>query len=104
QGKRVDDETDLAFELAAGAVRDGGADNDVVLSGVSREQNLEGRQQGHEQRGAFSLTQPFETVEHVGRNQPRGGCPPVTLVLWAQVIGRQFENRSRAAKLLPPVA
>ncbi len=47
QRERVDEEADEAFELGDAAAGDGGADGDVVLARVARQQQLPPGQQGH---------------------------------------------------------
>ena len=55
QRQRVHEEPDQPFELALIAVRDRESHDDVVLSAVPRQQDLECGHERHEQRGPLAL-------------------------------------------------
>ncbi len=54
QDQGVDEEADEPFQLGEAPAGDGRADDDVLLPGVAGQQQLEGRQQHHEGRGALA--------------------------------------------------
>src|SRR5205823_1912091 len=57
QHQLIDEEADQGFGGGAGATSYVGADGDVVLAAVAREQELEGRQQRHEQRDGLGAAE-----------------------------------------------
>ncbi len=68
QHQSVNEESDKVFEFCAVPPRDGGAHNNVFLSGVTREQDIECAQKGHEQSAAPFRAQFSQTVQHLARN------------------------------------
>ena len=103
QGQRVDEKPDQAFELTAGAVRDGRADDNVVLPGVARQEELEAGQQGHEQRCPLLLAEPHQPFQQRAREQPPFGGSPVAPRLRARKVGGQLQDRRCAGQLGAPV-
>ena len=57
QDQGVDEEADERLDLWTGAVGDGGAHGQIVLSAVTTEQELTGGQQAHKEGDPFLLTQ-----------------------------------------------
>jgi hypothetical protein len=71
QDERVDEEADERLGLALVAPGDGRADAHLSLPRVAREQDLEGRQKRHEQRGALLAAERLELLGE-GRRQREG--------------------------------
>ncbi len=67
----VDEEADEPFRLRVPAARDGRADQHVLLSGVARQQHLEGRQQHHEGCGPFPPCQLCQGLAQLPRQPHR---------------------------------
>jgi len=62
QRQRVDEEADERLQLGARAAGDGRADDDVRLPRVACQQELEGREQRHEERRALRAAQRLKRV------------------------------------------
>jgi len=65
----VDEEPDEPFQLGIVAVGHRHTDADVLLAAVPAEQNLKGRQNGHEQRRPFSLAERNKLAQESGRSK-----------------------------------
>jgi hypothetical protein len=101
--QRVDEDADQAFDLAAVAVRDRGADGDVVLAAVAVEQGREGGQERHEEGGALA---PGERAELVGGPRPdaeRLAGAPEGLDRRARPVGGQLEGGGAVSQVRLPV-
>ncbi|GMU10020.1 hypothetical protein ASNO1_62740 [Corallococcus caeni] len=97
----VDEEADEAFRLSASTACDGRTDGDVLLAGVARQQHLEGGQQGHEGRDAFTLA---EVRERIGQGQVHGqGRTALGLHCGTRLVRGQLQQGGRAGELLLPV-
>src|SRR5689334_25000818 len=60
QRERVDEESDQPFDLGAMAIGNGRTHNDIVLSTVTPEQDVESGEERHKKRHAGLLTQGEE--------------------------------------------
>ena len=93
QHQRVDEEPDQPLHLGAAAPGDRRADRDVRLAAVAGQQHLEGRQQRHEQRGAFAPAQRLERRGHRRRQIHREVRPLVARHRRARPVGGQLQRR-----------
>ncbi len=102
QGQVVDEEADEPFGPRVIPAGDGRADDEVVLSGVAVQQDLEGGQQRHERRRALPPREGLELLGevrgdshgHEGATRGRhGGTGPV---------GGQLQRVRHAVQPLPP--
>src|SRR4029450_6511330 len=76
---------------------------DVLLSGVTAQQDLKSGQQRHEQAGSSPLAQKLQRLEkRVGKNRPLG-CSPVALSRRPGPVCGQLQQRWSPHELLPPV-
>src|SRR5579863_9534801 len=70
QDKSVHKKSNQALDLQSITVGDWRADNEVVLIGIAMQQDLERRQQGHEQGNAFLATQRLQPItDGLGQQQ-----------------------------------
>ncbi|CRM51869.1 hypothetical protein [Pseudomonas sp. 58 R 3] len=99
----IDEEADKALGFCAIAVGDRHTDANIRLPAVAIQQRLEGRQQQHEQRHTFALSQRLEAADqhcvqvHV---QTRAA---ITLYRRARMIQGQLQYRLLTAQPLNPV-
>src|SRR6185369_7285629 len=101
--QRVDEEPDQRLNLRPISPCHISADTDVCLSAVAREQHLECRQQGHEQRRSFSSAQRFQSRAHLRTDPERMARSAIRLHRRTWSIRGQFEHRRRSAQLFTPV-
>src|SRR5262249_30684695 len=79
------------------------ANHDVLFSGITAQQGVEGRQQCYEQAGAFLLAQSLESwKQRVGKYR-RLGCSAKALLCRPRPIGRPLQQGRSSCKLCPPV-
>src|ERR1700728_733993 len=102
QKQYIYETAEQAFELRASAPGNGGADHNVLLTAVARQQKLKGRQQQHEQRHPFAMAQrlqlrgqlAIEIEAERGAAEALHGRP--------RIIRRQLQHARRARQLLTP--
>ncbi len=104
QGEAVDEEADEALRLGVGAAGDGGADDDVLLSGVAGQQGLEASQQRHEGGQAVALGEGLEGLGQVPRQSHGQPGAPVGRDGRPGSVGGQFQECRRIEELLLPPA
>ncbi len=102
QDEGVEEEADQALQLGAVAAGDGGADAEVLLSGVARQQELEGRQEEHEGRDALAVAERLHAPgqlawEYGGRQGARRRGR-----VRARPVSGQLQVLRRAVELAPP--
>ncbi len=100
----VDEEADEAFGLRVGAVGDVGADDDIRLTGVAGQQQVEGGQQRHVQRDALSLAQLAQRRGQLGRQGEDAGGAAVGARCRTRLVGGQLQQLRNAVELLAPPA
>ncbi|OEZ46371.1 hypothetical protein DUGA6_63690 [Duganella sp. HH105] len=103
QHQRVDEEADQPFRLGAVAVGDWRADTDVVLSGVTRQQHIEGRRQRHEQRALLLAAQRIEGRRGGGRQCERLRRAAMALMDRTRTVCRQGQQSRCACQVAMPV-
>jgi hypothetical protein len=102
QGQDVDEAADQRLGFGAGAVGDGRADDHVAVVGVARDEDLEGGEQGHEERRAVP---PAEILEPGGQSLSEaegqvGALEALRRGPWP-VGGQLGEDGSRGQLLFP---
>ncbi len=102
QHQRVEEEADEPLQLDAVAAGHGRADGDVVLPGVARQQQLEGRQEEHEGREAFAVAEGLHGLGQCARQHDgsQGARRRGVVVAWS--VGGQLQVLRRAVELAPP--
>ena len=100
--QRVGEEADQAFGIFANACGDRRADREILLTAVTIQQHLEGRQQGHVKRGPFAPAQLLQLVSQRGGKYPADRRPGIHHVQRARTIAGQFQVR-KALQPPPPV-
>ncbi len=103
QHQRVDEEADEPFGLRMRASGDGGADAEVVLPRVAREDRLVCRQQHHEGRGALLLCQRLRAVPQRLRPRLLPDTAAEPLGGQARLVARQLQRAGGSVQLLAPV-
>ncbi len=84
------------------AARDGRADADVLLPGVSGQQHLEGREQGHEGRHALLLAECVELLGGGRRERDGHLRTPEGLHGRARLVGGQLQRGEAGEVPVPP--
>jgi hypothetical protein len=102
QSEDVDEEADERLDIGAVAIGDGGADDDVVLASVARQQGGEGGEQQHERRDRGALGERVKLGAERGVEREGQVRPALGLHGRAWVVGGQVEDR-RASEGLSPV-
>ncbi|OEZ49788.1 hypothetical protein DUGA6_62600 [Duganella sp. HH105] len=103
QHQRIGEEADQLLGLQPVAVGDRRTDADIVLSGVARQQHVEGRRQRHEQRALAIPGQRLEACDQLAGQADPQRCAAVALIKRAWTVRRQRQQGRRAAQLLLPV-
>ncbi len=103
QREHVGEAADQSLELRAAALAGGHADDDVVLRGITLEQQLEAGEQGHEEAGAGCAAQRFQSGHQGGRQHDGGAGAVIGLLARARMIGRQLQRRHVRQRALPVV-
>ncbi|OEZ49779.1 hypothetical protein DUGA6_62640 [Duganella sp. HH105] len=103
QHQRVDEEADQPFRLRAVAVGDRRADADVVLSGVTRQQHIEGCRQRHEQGALHTAAQVIEASRSGGRQCERLRRAAMALMGRTRTVCRQRQQSRCARQVTMPV-
>ena len=97
------EQPDLIFQLRPRSAGDRAAHDDVALSGVSVQQHLQDRQQGHEQAGVGALAERLESSQILLVEL----CPHDPAVRAshgrAHMVGGQLEEGQLATEMLMPV-
>ncbi len=102
QDEHVDEEADQLLDFHAGAAGDRGAHNDVVLAGVTMQERLKRREQGHEQRGVLAPPERFQGLDDIARQAHLLRGARERLDGRPRAVSRQVEN-SYLAQLFAPV-
>ena len=103
QDQCVDEESDQPFGLQPVAVGDRRAHDQVVLTRVAIQQNLERRQQRHEQGHPFLTTQRLEPFLQMFRQHQRLVRTPESLHRRPGVVRGQIDQSGGTGQLLLPV-
>src|SRR5690606_13353153 len=88
----VEEEADEALDLGAVAAGNGRADDDVLLRSVATEQDLEGGEQRHEERGALLAREAAERLGELAGERERDGVAVVGLDRRARAVGGELER------------
>src|SRR5215217_1431095 len=100
----VDEEADEGFELGAGAVGDGRADEEVELAGVAGEEELEGGEQCHEEGGTVETGERVEGVAKVeGKREAESGALEALERGTREVGGKREDVRDAVEETGPEV-
>jgi hypothetical protein len=103
QHQGVDEEANQPLQLRPGAARDGHAHAHVLLPRVARQQQLEARQQAHEQRGPFGAAEPAQHPRQPHRQLHLQHRARAVRPRRARPVGGQLQRGGRALQLpLPP--
>ena len=102
QHQGIDEAADQRVDFEPVAVGDRCAHDDVVLSRIAAKQDLECRQQRHEQAGAFLLAQHAKGChQRVGKYDPFE-CPDIALLCRPRIVrGDVLAVRKVGEALLP---
>ncbi len=103
QDQGVDEEADQRGDLGPAAPGDGDPHRQVGLPAVTVEQQVEGRQQGHEQGRAFPLAEGFERLGQFGGELEGEAVAVVSLDRGPGAVGGQFQDGREGQQLLFPV-
>ena len=103
QHERVHEKPDQPLQLRAGATGRRHADRDVLLPAVAIEQDLEGGEQGHEQRRPFAPTERLQRSGQRFRRFEIDGAAAIARLWGAWSIRGQVECRQRRQRL-PPIS
>ncbi len=104
QGELVDEEADEAFGLRAVAVGDVGADDEVLLSRVAGQDDLESGDQRHEERGALLAAHCVERVDQLTREHPFDPCALEALHQRTRKVRGELQLQRRSGQIrAPPV-
>ncbi len=98
----VDEEADEPLGLGAVAVGERRAHRNVFLTRVAGEQELEGSQQHHEGRGAFSLGERLHPVARLSGEDHGDDGAPVGLNGGTRPVGGQLERGRGTGELVTP--
>src|SRR5215210_2937942 len=103
QDESIDEEADEGFDFGAVTIGDGGADRDVRLSAIAREEELEGGEQSHEEGRSLPLAQLFQLFAQFSFQLKSLMCSAKCLDGRTGTISGQLQDRRRSAELLSPV-
>ncbi len=103
QREEIEEESDDLLGFAAGAPRRRGPDDDVLLAGKTGEEDLEGRQQEHEEGRPPPGSQRLERFGERRGEILRLRGPRKGLDRWPGAVGGKIERRGRTGKLPLPV-
>ncbi|RYZ46020.1 MAG: hypothetical protein EOO72_02890, partial [Myxococcaceae bacterium] len=104
QHQRVDEEANQTLRLRVMAVRDGRAHQHVVLTGVAVQHGLEGSQQHHERRGAFTLGQGLHLFGEIARQVHGHRLAAPGGDGRTRLVGGQLQHEGCTRQLLLPPA
>src|SRR5262249_8576072 len=94
---------DQALGLFPRASRDGSPHQYVTLTVVARQQDFEGRQQGHKQGRPPSAAELFQSRRQSRRQTQGLTGAAIGFDRRARVVGRQIQNEARILQLFVPV-
>ena len=97
QGQVIQKEADQALAFDERPAGNGRAHDNVFLSGIAMQQNLEGREQGHEQGRAFAAAERRDRFGLGFRQHQPLARAVVRLFDGPGAIGRQIKDRQLAA-------
>ena len=100
QRQGIDEEADQALDLRPAPVRGGGAEQQVVLAGVARQQRRKARAERHEEGGALFPAQRPQALDEVQGELPRLAGATEALRRRSRPVGGQIEHRRRPGE--PP--
>ncbi len=103
QGQHVEEEADQRLDLAPVAVGDRGADADVVLARIARQQDIQYGVEHHERRRPRCLRDLLQTCAQHCRNEQLVTCARIVRQRRACTVGRQIEQARCVSKLVHPV-
>src|SRR6266550_9038204 len=103
QRQSVDEKADQIFGFCSIATGDRRADYQVFLPAVPIQQRLKDRQQGHEKRRAFTMTQSDECCTLRRRESPETVAAVKSLHRAPWTGNWQVQHSGRAREMLPPV-
>ena len=104
QHQGVDEKSDEALGLQARAVGDGRSDAQIALAAVAHQQDLESREQNHEQGRAGRAPQSAQSFRHRFRHFEIQGRAAVALDRRTRMVCRQLQGGRRPLQLAPPIA
>ncbi|KWV69777.1 hypothetical protein PFL603g_06224 [Pseudomonas fluorescens] len=100
----IDEKADQTLGLNPVSIGNRHTDADVLLAAVTMQEGLEGSQQQHEHRHAFSLGHPFKVCSERGRQQHLQTCTAMALLGRTLMIERQLKDRLFTAQQVTPIA
>ncbi len=103
QHQRVDEEADQILQLAPGAIRHRGPDQQAFLPGVALEEQGEDRQEQREGCHPLLLGQRPHLRHECTRQGTGEAIPPVGTLRRAGLIGRQLQEGRRPRQLPFPI-
>src|SRR3972149_7683580 len=103
QRQGIGEESDQPLNLTSIAVGNRRAYHDVVLSGVSVQHSLEGRQQGHEQSDPLLTAKGLERFGQDSGQSQGLLCSSESLHGWPWPVAGQFQQWGSTVKLLFPI-
>ncbi len=102
QGQGVDEQPDEGFQLGAGAVGCGGADDHVILMGVAGQERGKCAPKRHERRGARISSQSMEPGQKRFGNGEAHHVAGAGFDGRAREVGGQVEKERRAGQMFSP--
>ena len=103
EGESVDEEANQPLGLGLGAAGDRGADDEIALPGVAIEEDVERREQRHEERRPLAAREIAEGAGDLGGERYRAAITAVRGGRRARAIGREIERGRGAGEVTAPV-